>query len=176
MTKIALSPNASGTGTFTIEAPNSNSNRTLVLPDAAGEIVAEAAGNEVYKKQNILGTVSQSAGVPTGAIIERGSNANGEFVKYADGTMICFNEQKTGGSGGSGGFSVSLPATFINGDYSTQISDRFDSGGSLAGFVYQHHTQSGSSFNLRGSLLTSGAVGNNLTGRFFSFIVIGRWF
>jgi hypothetical protein len=80
MTKIAIVPNAAGTGTFTIEAPNSNSNRTLVLPDAAGEI---------YGQGNILGTVSQSAGVPTGAIIERGSNANGEFVKYADGTMIC---------------------------------------------------------------------------------------
>jgi len=37
----------------------------------------------------ILGTVSQSAGVPTGTIIERGSNANGEYVKFADGTMIC---------------------------------------------------------------------------------------
>lgn len=38
---------------------------------------------------NIVGTVSQDAGVPTGAIIERGSNANGEYVKFADGTMIC---------------------------------------------------------------------------------------
>jgi len=40
MTKIAIVPIAAGTGTFTIEAPNSNSNRTLVLPDAAGEVVA----------------------------------------------------------------------------------------------------------------------------------------
>lgn len=38
---------------------------------------------------NIVGTATQSAGVPTGAIIERGSNANGKYVKYADGTMIC---------------------------------------------------------------------------------------
>lgn len=37
----------------------------------------------------VLGTVSQSAGVPTGTILERGSNANGEYVKYADGTLIC---------------------------------------------------------------------------------------
>lgn len=37
----------------------------------------------------ILGTVSQAAGVPTGAIIERGSNANGEYVRFADGTQIC---------------------------------------------------------------------------------------
>ena len=38
---------------------------------------------------NTLGTVSQSGGVPTGAIIERGSNANGEYVRFADGTQIC---------------------------------------------------------------------------------------
>jgi hypothetical protein len=44
---------------------------------------------DVYAEGNILGTVSESGGVPTGAIIESGSNANGEFVKYADGTMIC---------------------------------------------------------------------------------------
>jgi hypothetical protein len=44
---------------------------------------------QIYTQSNILGTVSQSDGIPTGAIIERGSNANGEFVKYADGTQIC---------------------------------------------------------------------------------------
>jgi hypothetical protein len=37
----------------------------------------------------IVGTASQSGGIPTGAILERGSNANGEWTKYADGTMIC---------------------------------------------------------------------------------------
>ena len=36
-----------------------------------------------------VGTVSESGGVPTGAIIESGSNANGNYIKYADGTMIC---------------------------------------------------------------------------------------
>ena len=38
MSKVAVKGNASGTGTFTIEAPNSNNNRTLTLPDAAGTI------------------------------------------------------------------------------------------------------------------------------------------
>ncbi|MBK5002997.1 hypothetical protein IAE37_005273 [Pseudomonas sp. S31] len=37
----------------------------------------------------IVGAVTQSSGVPTGAIIEQGSNANGNYTKYADGTMIC---------------------------------------------------------------------------------------
>ena len=39
MSQIKLSPNASGTGVFTISAPNSNTNRTLNLPDTAGDIV-----------------------------------------------------------------------------------------------------------------------------------------
>ena len=38
MSSIKLSPNASGTGEFTIAAPNSNTNRTLTLPDATGTI------------------------------------------------------------------------------------------------------------------------------------------
>ena len=38
MSKIALSGNASGTGTFTIASPNSNSDRTLNLPDAGGTV------------------------------------------------------------------------------------------------------------------------------------------
>ncbi|MFT4151569.1 MAG: DUF2793 domain-containing protein [Paracoccaceae bacterium] len=37
----------------------------------------------------LLGTVAQSGGVPTGAVIERGSGANGAWVRFADGTMTC---------------------------------------------------------------------------------------
>lgn len=44
---------------------------------------------EEYNQGSLLGPVSQSAGVPTGALIERGSNANGEYVRLADGTQIC---------------------------------------------------------------------------------------
>ncbi|MBC7163576.1 MAG: DUF2793 domain-containing protein [Roseovarius sp.] len=45
-----------------------------------------------YSRGNILGTVSRSGGVPTGAIIERGSNANGSYTRFADGTQICMFE------------------------------------------------------------------------------------
>jgi hypothetical protein len=44
---------------------------------------------EVFTTYNLLGTVSQSSGVPTGSVIERGSNGNGEYVRFADGTQIC---------------------------------------------------------------------------------------
>ena len=43
----------------------------------------------IFDSRNILGTVSQASGIPTGAIIQRGSNANGEFFRFADGTQIC---------------------------------------------------------------------------------------
>jgi hypothetical protein len=48
------------------------------------------AWSVVYTQDTILGTVSQTAGVPTGAIIESGSNANGNYVKYADGSITCW--------------------------------------------------------------------------------------
>jgi hypothetical protein len=47
----------------------------------------------VFDQSNILGTVSQSGGVPTGALIERGSNANGHYARFADGTQICHDRR-----------------------------------------------------------------------------------
>jgi len=56
----------------------------------AGSLLTTGAGvTQAYRAGNILGTVSQSAGVPTGAVIEAGSNANGSYTRFADGTMIC---------------------------------------------------------------------------------------
>lgn len=48
-----------------------------------------ARADYAYSPGNLLGTVSQVAGTPTGAVIERGSNANGDYVRFADGTQIC---------------------------------------------------------------------------------------
>jgi hypothetical protein len=39
MSKVAISGNASGTGVFTIASPNSNTDRTLNLPDQTGTVV-----------------------------------------------------------------------------------------------------------------------------------------
>jgi len=51
---------------------------------------------KVFHSENLLGTVSQTAGVPTGAVFERGSNANGSYTKFADGTMICYHTFSVG--------------------------------------------------------------------------------
>ena len=39
--------------------------------------------------QPMLGAVSQSGGAATGAIVERGSNANGYYERYASGLVVC---------------------------------------------------------------------------------------
>jgi len=68
---------------------------------------------------NIVGTVSQSGGVPTGSIIETSTNTNGTFIKYADGTMICHRT-----------------ATFPNIAMTSLLGSIYYYGGALAGSPY----------------------------------------
>ena len=49
-----------------------------------------SGGQLVYTRGNILGTVSQSGGTPTGAAIEYGTNVNGSYTRFADGTQLCY--------------------------------------------------------------------------------------
>jgi hypothetical protein len=44
MSSVSIQGNASGTGIFTIASPNSNTNRTLTLPDSAGTLINTAPG------------------------------------------------------------------------------------------------------------------------------------
>lgn len=65
MSKIALSPNASGSGTVTITAPNTNTNRTIALPDVAGNVVT--TGDTGTISTSMLGTgLDLSGKVTTG--------------------------------------------------------------------------------------------------------------
>jgi hypothetical protein len=43
VSKIAIEGNASGTGTLTIAAPNTNTNHTLALPDEAGTVLTSVS-------------------------------------------------------------------------------------------------------------------------------------
>jgi len=60
MSKVAIKGNASGTGTFTLEAPNSNTDRTLTLPDEAGTI-ATTNGITIADEFMLTGDVEGNA-------------------------------------------------------------------------------------------------------------------
>ncbi len=81
-----------------VSAPNGLDAHTVTLD-----------GSQVYAHETILGAVSQSGGVPTGAIIQRGSNANGSFARFADGTQICWHGFS---SSTSAGVTWTYPAAF----------------------------------------------------------------
>jgi hypothetical protein len=93
MSKIALSGNASGTGTLTIEAPNTNTDRTLTLPDASGTI--QVSGNP------ISGTTGSFSGTITGSQFDSASNIS----NYTVPGTVASNQPRvlllatTGGSG-----------------------------------------------------------------------------
>lgn len=101
---MTISLKADSSGTFGEVLVNGSpalkvSNGLLELPD----------GKDFFNQGNIVGTVSQSGGIPTGAVVERGSNANGDYVRFADGTQIC--TASTGG--GSSLFTWTFPAAFV---------------------------------------------------------------
>jgi hypothetical protein len=58
MSKVQLAGNASGTGIFTIASPNSNTDRTLTLPDSTGTLLNSAAQG-----------IPKSA-LPTGSVLQ----------------------------------------------------------------------------------------------------------
>ena len=71
--------------------------------DGGGPIVSERMQSKTvaadhgewtttYNQLNVVGTVSQVSGFPTGAIIESGSNSNGSWTRWADGTQECHVE------------------------------------------------------------------------------------
>jgi hypothetical protein len=80
MSKVALSGNASGTGTFTIASPNSNTDRTLSLPDATGTV--QVSGNPISGTTGTFsGAVSGTTGTFTSGV------SVGPSVTFGDATV-----------------------------------------------------------------------------------------
>ncbi len=125
-------PIFTGTGTLDVTALTLFA-RTLLAADSAsaaygvlGEVpdarISETLPqSKSYRRGNVIGTVSQSGGVPTGYLMQPGSNANGGFVKFADGTQICWINQSASrlvtlttavGSSFRGAMTWTFPAAF----------------------------------------------------------------
>ncbi len=132
-----------------------------------GLATATTTANAAYSKTNILGTVSQSGGVPTGAIIERGSNANGEYVRYADGTQRCRFLQ-----GGTGRVTWTFPAPFIAAPI-VEATPVIDATGSAHG---AHVLTVGLNSAEHYGWLQNGATTSLGTNTQRSLIAEGRWF
>ena len=153
-----------------------------VAAGGTGAVTAAAARANLGLKSaavaDILGVVSQSSGAATGSIIERGSNANGRYVRFADGTQICWGvstgRATASTQAGSAGYHTGLgnltyPAAFV-GDLPAYIpytvspqsyygAALYDSVGTLTATPNTYVWSPSNSF--------SAAV---------TYIAIGRWF
>jgi hypothetical protein len=95
MSKIALTPNASGTGTFTIAAPNSNTNRTLTLPDEAGEVLTDARLASQAEAQAGTDNTRLMTPLRTREAIPAALNASGSAPIYACRAWVNFDGSTT---------------------------------------------------------------------------------
>jgi len=143
MSKISLKPNASGTGVFSLEAPNSNSDRTLNLPDEAGTVLTNVSD---ISAANLTGDVAAER--ITGAL-----NATGSAPVYAcrawvnfDGTGPTIRESGNVSSitdNGTGDYTVNFATNMPDANYSavasaTNFSTNINSKASIVG----HNTSS----------------------------------
>ena len=131
-------------------------------------------GSQVYSRDNILATVSQTAGVPTGGIIERGTNANGEYVKYADGTMICWLYAGTAQSTATASGSIFLAAAAATWTFPVAFSVAPVASGqaestAVRWILLGAPTTTTVSYRQASSVTSATAIGDRL-------FAIGRWF
>lgn len=163
---------SSAWGRIFVSSADAAAGRTALELGNAATRTALGTTGALYSRDSILGTVSQSAGVPTGAIIERGSNANGEYVRFADGTQICWNRAAASGANAVASgplFStpqelMSYPAAFASAPAGFVIGA---AEGRIPGVLECYQSQcAGRVFSTSSSGLTYS----------FGFFVVGRWY
>lgn len=126
-----------------------------------------------YGPGNLVGLVSESGGAPTGAVIERGSTSNGDYVRFADGTQICTAKlPATGCANADGALFTSnaavwvFPIAFASGP-AVSVSGGGGASTRFIGFDAPTETEVG--FKVMATTLDTTALAP--TG-----VAIGRWF
>ena len=138
MSKISIKPNDSGTGTFTLESPNSNTDRTLTLPDEAGTVLTSAS--DVLSSTSDLPAGNLTGDVAAARITDA-LNATGSAPIYACRAWVNFDGigtvsiRESGNvssitDNGTGEYVVNLSVTMPDVNYSVVVSDGvYNSGG-----------------------------------------------
>jgi hypothetical protein len=150
MSKIAFTPNASGTGTFSIASPGTNTDRTLTLPDATGTVVLADATQTLTNKSI---AASQLTGDVAAARITSALNASGSAPIYACRAWVNFNGAGTvaiNASGnvssitdnGAGDYTVNFTTALPDANYCTQCTAYPKSTTNNINFAIGLHTSS----------------------------------
>lgn len=100
------------------------------LTTANGKFMA-FTGVDTVAVRDIVGTVSDSGGLPNGALFETGSNANGRYVRFADGTQICWASSITTGATPN----IATGSIFMSNTLFWSYPAQFDSGSPIVPYI-----------------------------------------
>lgn len=117
MSRITLAPNPAGTGTLTVAAPNTNTDRTLTLPDVTTTLVGTDASQTLTNKSI---DASQLSGNVAADRITGALNATGSAPIYACRAWVNFNGTGTVAIRASG--NVSSITDNGTGDYTVNFT------------------------------------------------------
>jgi hypothetical protein len=142
---------------------------------------AEVTGTGgILARSDLVGTVAQSSGVPTGAAMQKIVNAVGETHRYASGLQICFGRALLSAQAWTAGtgmrylnINIGLPAAFAaQPKMITTMQDSDISGRS----AWVTNCTCNSPFNVA-STWVSAPAGSTGTGAFaIDYIAIGSWY
>jgi uncharacterized protein (AIM24 family) len=131
MSLVKISGNASGTGEFTIAAPNSNTNRTLTLPDATGTFITTAGGAAIsgttgsFSSDLSFNSGYGSAAVAYGCRAWVNFNGTGTVAIRGSGNVTSITDN------GAGNYTVNFTTAMPDVNYAGVVSGGFS--GNVAG-------------------------------------------
>ena len=146
MSKITLSGNANGTGTLTIASPNTNSDRTLTLPDSTGTI---ATAESTLTQFNASGSAPVFA-----ARAWVNFNGTGTVAIRASGNVSSITDNATGN------YTVNFTTAMPDSDYAVNVSCQAQDGINIGTIAINpnslQYSTSGFRFQLNNTAFTAG--------------------
>jgi hypothetical protein len=178
---IGLSDGTNNAGTLQLDAGTVSvlgnfsvaGSATFAQPLPAAAIPATLTADKAYRQGNALGTVSQSGGVPTGALMEAGSNSNGAYMRFANGMQICWTSQIafTGSGAGQRNGAWGFPAAFSASPAVFNVPDNFGEAFTCIGVTGSNAPSTTGVTQISINVTSAGAGTVNAR-----FVAIGRWF
>lgn len=156
-----LTDPATGAAVWVAETALTFADVTLDAVTTSGNSTTNAVDVGPLRSTNWVGTVANGA---IGHVVERGSNANGSYVKFADGTMICTRY-------------VTFQA--LSSPHVWTHPSSFASGASTIAFLSTERTDASvlQQYNVVTTATTSSFYLSNTSSQFvWRFCAIGRWF
>ena len=166
MSKIAIEGNASGTGTFTIASPNSNSSRTLSLPDGTGTFVVNGINSSIVSGTAVASTSGTSidfTGIPSWVkritVMFNGVSTNGSSSPLVQ--LGTSGGVVTSGYGGTGSL---IASTVTSQNFTTGFGERSQDSAAVRSGAWVITNVSGNIWVCAGVLGRSDGANTSVTG------------